>query len=210
MSRSEVAVKLFARKVGENGAVLAVNTTVLAVVAPGDGTPLDGARASNVRVLRTDAEASLLDRAVAACAEAGHTAAPYLLHDADPLAAVADAWARRFDGTGVAGDLEIAVAATLSRWRAQTLDLPDYYLVADPEALGATERHWYLGVLATAAPARVVALRPATPIVDQLAGLATGPWWPSLDRLLADIDRLVPDQVRPVAGTGERPGLIRL
>ncbi len=190
--------------------MLAVNTTVLTVVAPGDATPLEGVRATNVRVLRTDPDASLLDRAVTACAEAGHTATPYLLHDADPLAAVADAWTRRFDGTGVAGDLELAVAATLARWRARSLDFPDYYLVADPEGFGPTMRHWYLGVLATAAPTRVVALRPATSLVDQRPELATGPWWPSLDRLLADVDRLVPDQVGPLAAPAERPGLIRL
>jgi hypothetical protein len=190
--------------------VLAVNTTVIAVVAPGDATPLDGVRATNVRVLRADPEASLLDRAVAAGQEAGHTAAAYLLHDADPVAAVADAWARRFDGTGVAGDLEVAVATTLARWRAGSLDLPDYYLIADPEGFAPTLRHWYLGVLASAAPARVVALRPATPIVDQLPELSTGPWWPSLDRLLSDIDRVVPDQVGQLAAPPERPGLLRL
>jgi hypothetical protein len=190
--------------------VLAVNTTVIALVAPGDASPLESVRATNIRVYRSDPEASLLDRAMAAGEEAGHTAAPYLLHDADPLAAVADAWAARFDGTGVAGDLEIAVAATLSRWRARSLDLPDYYLIADPEGYGATLRHWYLGVLAGAAPSRVVALRPSVSIADQLPELGTGPWWPSLDRLLDGIDRVVPDRVGQLAAPPERPGLLRL
>jgi hypothetical protein len=190
--------------------VLAVNTTVIALVAPGDASPLASVRATNIRVYRSDPEASLLDRAVAACEEAGHTAAPYLLHDADPLAAVADAWAARFDGTGVIGDLEIAVAATISRWRARALDLPDYYLIADPEGYGATLRHWYLGVLAAAAPSRVVAVQPSLAIADQLPELSTGPWWPSLDRLLAGIDRVVPDQAGALAAPPPQPSLLRL
>lgn len=174
--------------------MLAVNTTVVAVVAAGDDDPLDGVQATNVRALQTDADAPALDRAVAACERARSTASPYLLHDADPLAAVADAWARRFEGRGAMGDLEVAVAETLARWRVRSLDLPDYYLVVDPEALSPTLRHWYLGVLGSAAPARVVASRPDTPLVEHLGSLVAGPWWPALDRLLDGIDRVVPDQ----------------
>jgi hypothetical protein len=179
--------------------VLAVNTTVVAVVAPDDEKPLDGVRAANVRTIEPEPEAPALDRAVAAYEGARRTRAPYLLHDADPLAAVADAWARRFEGRGPAGELEVAVAETLARWRARSLDLPDYYLVIDPEALSPTLRHWYLGVLGSAAPARVVAGQPATPVADQLGTLRSGPWWPELDRLLDGIDRVVPDQAGDIA-----------
>jgi hypothetical protein len=110
------------------------------------------------------------------------------------LAWVAEAWARRFDAQDTAGDLEVAVAETVARWRGRSLDLPDYYLVVDPESLRPTLRHWYLGVIGSAAPARVVTGRPGTPVIDQLPGLRPGPWWPELDRILADIERVVPDQ----------------
>jgi hypothetical protein len=121
---------------------------------------------------------------------------------------VADAWARRYEGLGAAGELEVAVAETLARWRARALDLPDYYLVVDPEALGPTVRHWFLGVLRAAAPNRVVAGAPARPAGDALAALRPGPWWPELDRLLADVDRVVPDQAGRLVAGAEGPGLL--
>ena len=175
--------------------MLAVNTTVVAVVAPSGAAPLDGLRAANVRVLRADVEDPPLDRALAVSEQARRTSTPYVLHDADPLAGVAAAWVRHFDGQGEVGDLEIAVSEILARWRARSLDLPDYYLVVDPEALAPTARHWYLGVLGSTAPSRVVPAPPSTRLVDAIAELRPGPWWPDLDRLLAGIDRVVPDHV---------------
>lgn len=188
--------------------MLAVNTTVIVVVSP-ERDRLDGIQANNVRVLHPTPDAPALDRAVEAAAEAGHTAAGYLLHDADPLARVADAWVARFEGGGVAGDLEVAVAETLARWRARSLDLPDYYLLDDPESLPPLRRHWYLGLLGSAAPARVVALPRSARITDPLPVLGTGPWWPTLDRVLADVDRVVPEQVGRLSDSEERPALIR-
>jgi hypothetical protein len=186
--------------------VLSVNTTVIALVAPpaagtGDAGPLDDVRATNVRVLRIDADAPALERAASAYEQARRTRTPYLLHDADPLAWVADAWAERFEGPNVAGALEVAVAETLARWRARSLDLPDYYLVVDPEGFSPVLRHWFLGVLGSAAPRRVVTGRPEAPVVDRLVDLRPGPWWPDLDRLLADLDRILPEQ----AGLGPAP-----
>jgi hypothetical protein len=185
--------------------MLRVNTTVVAVVAPttGDASPLDHVRAANVRVLRPDTDVAALDRAVVAWEQARRTSAPYLLHDADPLAWVADAWARRFQEQGSAGDLEVAVTETLARWRARSLDLPDYYLLADPEGLSPIIRHWFLGLLGSAAPSRVVTSRAGASVVDRLADLHTGPWWPDLDRLLAGIDRILPEQFGQV-GTPSR------
>ena len=183
--------------------MLSVSTTVVAVVAvpAGDGGPLDQVRATNVRVLRPATGAAPLERAMTAYDEARHTSTPYLLHDADPLAWVAEAWARRFEERGAAGDLEVAVAETLARWRARSVDLPDYYLVVDPEGFSPVLRHWFLGVLASAAPTRVVTGRPGTPVVDHLADLRPGPWWPDLDRVLDGIDRVLPEQ----AGRGSVP-----
>lgn len=181
--------------------MLRVNTTVVAVVAPESFVPdpLD-VRAANVRVVRPDPEAPALDRAVAVWSEAKRTTAPFLVHDADPLAWVVSSWAHRFEGTGPAGELEVAVAETRARWRARTLDMPDYYLVVDPEALPPVIRHWYLGVLTAAAPARVVACPADTSVVDRLAGLPPGRWWPDLDHLVADVDQIVPDLVATPRG----------
>ena len=178
--------------------MLAAQTTVVAVVAPEGATPLARVKASNVRVLRDGGTGTPVERAVHVCEQARKTTVPYLVHDADPLGWVAEAWVRRFDEQGVAGDLEVAVSETLARWRARSLDLPDYYVVVDPESLTPTRRHWYLGVLATAAPLRVVVSGPSEPVVDHLGDLRPGPWWPELDRLLAGVDRVVPDQAGPL------------
>jgi hypothetical protein len=174
--------------------MLSVNTTVVAVVAPPGVSPLDQARAANVRVLRPDPERSVLERAQDAWQQAHATSTSYLLHDADPLAWIADAWAARFEGRGAVGDLEVAVSETVARWRARTLELPDYYLVVDPEAFSPLLRHWFLGVLASAAPARVRAVSSSQPVTDQLGELPTGPWWPGIDRLVGDVEAVLPEQ----------------
>lgn len=186
-----------------------VATTVLALVG---SPPVEELRvlagslgeAANVRAALPETEAAPLDRAVAAWSEATRAHIPYLLHDADPLAEVAAAWIERWDGTGDVGRLEIAVQAVLQRWRARSLELPDYYLVVDAEALTATARHWYLGVLTGAAPHRV-AVTGAGPdeAIRAVRGLRAGRWWPELDALLADVDRRVPDALQvEESGTG--------
>jgi hypothetical protein len=161
-------------------------------------------RAGNVTAFTPDTEAAPpgadgLDRAVAAWTEAKRVHAPYFVHDADPLAAVADAWVRRFDQQAPIGELEVAVTETLLRWRVGSIELPDYYVLLDAEAWGATRRHWYLGVLHGAAPARVVPVSDADAAIGALPRLGAGPWWPDLDTLLDGIDRVVPDQVAAVA-----------
>ena len=127
--------------------MLRVNTTVVALVNAADAT-LDRVAASNVAVHRSDAETSDLERAQAAWSAAHGAGRRYFVHRADPLAAVAAAWAREFDGPRVAGELEIARTETLTRWRAGSIALPDFYLIEAPDELPATERHWFLGVLA--------------------------------------------------------------
>jgi len=119
---------------------------------------------------------------------------PYFVHDADPLAAVATAWVRRFDEQGPFGELEVAVAETLARWRVGSIELPDYYVVLGADQWGATRRHWYLGVLHRAAPARVVPVPDAAAARGALGRLTTGRWWPDVDTLLDGIERVVPDQ----------------
>jgi hypothetical protein len=164
-------------------------TTVVAVVGNGARAAVESLRGrANVRVVLTE------DPGEAWRLAAG-TSVPYLVHDADPLGAVADAWVRRFDEAGPAGELEVAVADVVARWRARAVGLPDYYLVVNGEELAPTRRHWYLGFLHAAAPARVV---PATTLADELGRLPTGRWWPDLDRLLEGVESVVPGQ----AGVG--------
>ena len=168
-------------------------TTVVAVVGAGARPAVESLRGrANVRVVVTE------DPEVAWRLAAG-TSVPYLVHDADPLAAVADAWVRRFDEAGPAGELEVAVADVVARWRARSVGLPDYYLVVDAEELPPTRRHWYLGVLHGAAPARVVPVAGrGAALADELGRLPTGRWWPDLDRLLDGVEHVVPDR----AGVG--------
>ena len=140
----------------------------------------------------------MLDRAVEAARAGGPTHRPYFVHDADPLGALAEAWGRRFDveaaeGPAPPGELEVARAEVLQRWRAGSLDLPDFYLLLDADALPALRRHWYLGVLAGAAPRRVVLAGPS--LSTTLRRLPSGRWWPALDELVADVERVVPDLV---------------
>ncbi len=174
-----------------------VSTTVITLVGERAPACLEAlARAANVRVSRPDPEQPLFERAAAAYRVAKGTHAPYLVHDADALGVVAEAWIRRFDEQGPVGELEVAVSETLARWRADTIDLPDYYLVLDSDSWDATRRHWYLGVLHRSAPSRVVPSSGEPAAVEaRLAQLSSGRWWPPLDQLLDGVDRLVPDQV---------------
>ena len=175
------------------------STTVGAAVGGADDVLARLTGAANVRTLRADPGAPALERASTAWEQATRTTAPYAVHDADPLAAVAEAWIRRFDGLAPGGELEVAVAATLGRWRARSLELPDYYLVIDPEGWDPTRRHWYLGYLAAAAPSRVVAA--GSDLLATIGHLGAGRWWPELDRLLDGVDLVVPDRAGLPDGT---------
>jgi hypothetical protein len=185
-------------------------TTVVAVV--GDAAAACVRRlgeATNVVPVTADEDDAPLDRAVSTWAEATRAHTPYLVHDADPLAAVADAWVRHFDEQGPIGELEVAVAETLARWRVGSIELPDYYLVLDAETWGATRRHWYLGVLHRAAPARVVPVPDPDTATRTLGQLGAGAWWPDLDDLLAGIERVVPDQLSPSSASESAGGSAR-
>lgn len=174
-----------------------VSTTVIALVGADARACAEAlGAAANVRAVLPAQDTPSLDRAVKAWREAKGAHIPYLVHDADPLATVADAWVRRFDQHGPVGELEVAVTETVARWRARSLELPDYYLVLDAQSLDTTTRHWYLGLLHRAAPPRVVPVA-ATPaeITTRIAHLPAGRWWPDLDQLLSGIEHVVPDRV---------------
>jgi len=181
------------------------STTVIAVVGDAHLQSRHGAGDARAAVERLGSAANVvalvppvddppLDRAVAAWHDATRAHSPYFVHDADPLAAVADAWVRLYDEHGPRGELEVAVAETLARWRPGSIELPDYYLALDADTWEPTRRHWYLGVLHAAAPARVVPVT-GTDAEAALGHLGAGRWWPDLDELLDGVDRVVPDQV---------------
>jgi hypothetical protein len=141
--------------------------------------------AGNVRVVAPE-EGPALDRALAAWAEASRALVPYVVHDADPLAEVAETWRARFDPAlagGVPGALEAAVGGFLARARAGSLGLPDHYLALDPEGRDPTVRHFVLGWLAAAAPVRVTPgagmASAVTRALPALAPAAGGPSQPA-------------------------------
>jgi hypothetical protein len=183
--------------------VLRVNTTVIAIVTT-DQTRVKTATARNVSVHSPDGDEPALDRSAMAWAAAKQARTTYFVHDADPLADVATAWADFFDGTAPMGTIEVVREQVLARWRAESVTLPDYYLIDRPEDLPTTLRHWYLGILAGAAVQRVVAIEPNRSIADHLCTLSSGRWWPTLDTILAGIEHVVPDQLdTPAEATPE-------
>lgn len=188
-----------------------VNTTVVTVVGAFEPAALEAVDAANVAVAVADTERTALERAQDSWRIAHGTNTTYFVHDADPLAWVAEAWAATFDGTGVVGDIETARTETLARWRAKTLDLPDYYLVVGLDEVPPTMRHWYLGVLGGAAPTRVALADSERSLVANLPRLDAGRWWPSLDRLLEGIEFVVPDGAGAPGSNvpDEQPGILR-
>lgn len=176
-------------------------TTVCCIVGatPAELDLLDGP--TNVRVVRTAATGAGEDplaRATEAWRAVSGSSRRFTLHDADPLAAVATGWAELYDHHR-RGSLEVAVAALKAAWRADAVDLPDYYLVMRADELTATLRHWYLGVLSTWAPARVIPAPSPASALAMLGRLPAARWWPPLAEVLAGIDELVPDALVPRA-----------
>lgn len=180
--------------------MLSARTTVVAVLGDDDVAEAAVERLAGARNVRRVDRADPVgeDAVAAALVEAARTRAPYAVQRLDPLGAVAAAWERFFDGRGGHGELEVAVADTLRRWRAGLVELPDYYLAVGAAAWPPTRRHWLLGVLHPAAPARVVPVA-ARPAPHVLTRLEAGRWWPPLDRVLERVTDRAPDEVRAEA-----------
>jgi hypothetical protein len=169
------------------------SSTVVVVAGEGPDKVVSGlAVLHNVRALVVG------DRAPAELAQAiGGAGTTYVVHDADPLAEVRDAWVDFFDQAAPHGGLEVAIESTVSGLAAERLLLPDYYMVLDPQAMSPTRRHWWLGVLAGAAPSRVVPADASVAAVsDALAHLSAGRWWPAdVPGWLRGLPKVVPDRV---------------
>ncbi len=183
-------------------------TTVVAVIGAADGQ-LEAAASTNVGIASTDADLEPLQRAVDAQQLVAHTSRPFVLHDADPLALVAEQWLGQFEGSAPVGALDVARHETLQRWRAGSIDLPDYYLVvtSDEHDRSSLIDEWYLGFLAAAAAQRVVPHPTDRPLWASLPTLPAGRWWPAMDRLLGRLGEVMPGRV-VVADDDDRTQLL--
>ena len=124
------------------------------------------------------------------------SAAPYVVHDHDPLAHVAAAWVEFFDDLSTYGVLELEIARALEAAGRHELDVPDYYVVIHPESLPVTWKHWWLGVLASASPSRVIPWPDADASLAQLLRrLPTARAWPEVGAWLPTVAAAVPDRV---------------
>ncbi|MCU1585739.1 MAG: hypothetical protein JWM49_2295 [Microbacteriaceae bacterium] len=121
---------------------------------------------------------------------------PFLVHDRDPLAHVASAWVEFFDDLATLGTLDLEVDRVLDALARGETSMPDYYIVADPEGLSPTWKHWWLGVLPEAAPTRVIPWREGSmSLARVIRYLPTGRPWPKAEPWLRRVARAVPDRV---------------
>lgn len=154
----------------------------------------------NVSVIRPAGGSGHDDGGLAAAAgalrEAASRMSPYVLVPADPLAALAAAWQAMWEparpAAGSAG-FEQRAGEAVAAWRAGTFDLPDYYLVVTPcgqEASPGPAGGLHLGPLRAVRPRRVTVVAAAegtaqaAGVLQALAALPHGPWWPPLDELV--------------------------
>ncbi|CAN5134138.1 hypothetical protein BH09ACT1_BH09ACT1_05310 [soil metagenome] len=122
--------------------------------------------------------------------------APYVVHDRDPLEHVAAAWVEFFDDLTTIETLDLEVERAASALASGALTMPDYYVVVDPDLLSPTWKHWWLGVLAIAAPSRVIPWDDgSSSIARVLRRLPTGRAWPKPRPWLQDVARSVPDRI---------------
>lgn len=161
-------------------------TTLVALVGPdaADVAATTAAAAANV----THEPLAGADDPATAWRRASAHGSIYTLVDADPLGAVVERWAARLGGAD--DGLELAIGSL------PEVGVPDYYLV--DATLGQPDLSWYLGLLESLSPRRVVPLRLAGPAVaGALAGLRYGPEFPP-PRELAALAR----EYVPAAGRG--------
>ncbi|GAA1961183.1 hypothetical protein [Microbacterium deminutum] len=127
---------------------------------------------------------------------------PYVVHDADPLEHVAAAWVELYEERATLGTLELEVENLLGLFDAHAAVMPDYYLVAGPENIEGTWRHWWLGVLAHRAPSRVLPVEASgAALRARLRALPTSRPWPDL-AWLRQVQFEIPDRV----GLRDQPG----
>lgn len=142
------------------------------------------------------------DPAVAAHVVAS-VSTPYVVHDADPLAHVAAAWVELYQERATLGTLEIEVETLLDLFALGEAVMPDYYVVAGPEAIEGTWRHWWLGALAHHAPSRVLPVEASgAALRARLRTLPASRPWPDPAAWLPRVHFDIPDRV----GLRDEPG----
>ncbi len=167
------------------------NSTTVVVVGPGSTTVLDDLdRLPNVRAASL---AETPDEFAKEFVSAAGTS--YVLHDRDPLGHVASAWVEFFDDRVTFDTLELEVDVAREAFRRGEAELPDYYVVLEPETLHGTWKHWWLGVLPDASPRRVLPAADAASVRRLLKALPTGRLWPDPDGWLPRLRTRVPDRV---------------
>ncbi|WP_127820023.1 hypothetical protein [Microbacterium sp. CPCC 204701] len=128
---------------------------------------------------------------------------PYVVHDADPLEHVAAAWVELFEDRATLGSLEVEVETLLDQFAAGEAVMPDYYVVAGPEAIEGTWRHWWLGALAHHAPSRVLPVEASgAALRTRLRTLPASRPWPEPATWLPRVQFDIPDRV----GLRDEPG----
>jgi len=81
--------------------------------------------------------------------------------------------------------------------------MPDYYVVAGPEAIEGTWRHWWLGALAHHAPSRVLPVEASgSALRARLRALPASRPWPDPEAWLPRVQFDIPDRV----GLHDQPG----
>ncbi|WP_106815308.1 hypothetical protein [Microbacterium timonense] len=121
---------------------------------------------------------------------------PYVIHDADPLEHVAAAWVELYEERATLGTLEIEVDTLLSLFASGEAVMPDYYVVAGPEAIEDTWRHWWLGALAHHAPSRVLPVEASgSALRARLRALPASRPWPEPSSWLPQVHFAIPDRV---------------
>jgi hypothetical protein len=150
----------------------------------------------NVALIRAENPGGGPESAAAALRRAAGISSPYVLVAADPLAAVAAEWRAMWE---VAAEphgsdrFETRAGEALAAWRASQFELPDYYLVLAAEARPGEEQHpdFYLGPLRSVRPHRVSVVAAAEPaeqatgVLNAIGSLRHGPWWPTLEEIIA-------------------------
>ena len=190
MRRESSTVVVVTGEVGEDlltGLARSANVSVARAPAAGAGVAADAGSGSGPPPAGWQAGAAALH-------EAARRQSTYVIVPEDPLGEVAASWRAMWDGPGgaaAAARFEEQAADALAAWRGHQFELPDYYLVVAPAQADATGPDLYLGPLRAARPRRVAVAQLASGeaesrarLLDALASLEYGPWWPPLDELI--------------------------
>lgn len=173
----------------------APGSTTLVVVGEEATTAITSlAGLANVETATFAAMTEATDAEVVTWTNTSH--APYVVHDRDPLGHVASAWVEFYDERSTLGVLQLEIEHLVGAVDRHEVRVPDYYVVLEPERIRGTWLHWWLGVLASASPKRVIPWAPGdASLVSVIRGLPTARPWPDVHEWLPGVVTAVPDRV---------------